>query len=201
MSRNQFLSKLRDSLRGLDEDSLREIMYDYEEHFSIGMENGKTEDEISSSLGDPEAIAGQYRYENAVKNAQTSRRPVNLLKAILAGVGLGFFNLVFVLGIYIGIVASIFAFFVSSIAIGFSGGVMVLQSLIPFRLGWVSLPFMVDGIASKIVLFSFGIGTMGLGILLTIGFIKLGQLVYNLTLKYLQANISIIKKAGEYNEI
>ena len=98
MNKKQFLSTLKESLRGIDEDSLREIMYDYEEHFSIGLENGKTEEEISSGLGDPRAIASQYKFERALKTAENTSRPLNLLKAILAGVGLGFFNLVFVLG-------------------------------------------------------------------------------------------------------
>ncbi|QNO13897.1 DUF1700 domain-containing protein [Alkalicella caledoniensis] len=201
MNKNQFLSRLRDNLRGVDGDSLKEIMYDYEEHFTIGLENGKTEEEISASLGDPEAIAAQYKYENAVKTAETNRRPVNLLKAILAGVGLGFFNLVFVLGIYIGIVASIFAFFVSSIAIAFAGTVLIIQSFLPFTIGLVTVPFILEGLLPKAALFFFGLGTTALGLLMTVIFVKIGQGVYNLTLKYLQANISIIKKAGEFNEV
>lgn len=201
MNKKQFLTLLNDSLRGMDEEALKEILYDYEEHFSIGLENGKTEEEISSALGDPRTIASQYKFENALKRAENTTRPLNLLRAILAGVGLGFFNLVFVLGLYIGVVVTIFAFFISSIAFAFSGIMMIVQSLLPFNLTWLSIPFATEGFLSKMALFSFGVGFTSLGILLIIFFGKVAQWVYKLTLKYLKANISIVKKAGESSEI
>lgn len=201
MNKNKFLSILKESLRGIDQNSLKEIMYDYEEHFCIGIENGKTEEEISAALGDPRTIASQYKFDNALKVAESSKRPINLLKAILAGVGLGFFNLVFVFGLYMGVVATIFAFFVSSIAFAFSGVMLIIQSLLPFNIPWLSIPFATGGLLSKVALFSFGVGLTALGLLLTTLFWIIGQWVYKMTLKYLKANISIIKKAGEVNEI
>ncbi|WP_350343022.1 DUF1700 domain-containing protein [Proteinivorax tanatarense] len=199
MKKNEFLAKLRTKLRGLDNDSIDEITYDYEEHFSVGKEKGKNEEEIAESLGNPETIAAQYKYENALMTAKTSRRPIHLIKAILAGLALGLFNLIFVLGFYIAIVATLFAFFMASLAIAFSGGAMLFQVFLPFNLSLLGIPFLIEGLAGRITLFSLGIGTMALGLLLIIGVIKLGQLLFSLTLKYLQANISIVKKAGEDN--
>lgn len=201
MNKSKFLSTLKESLRGIDQNSQKEIMYDYEEHFSIGIENGKTEEEISAALGDPRTIASQYKLDNAVKATKSNKTSTNLLKAILAGVGLMFFNLVFVFGLYMGVVATIFAFFISSLAFAFSGVMMIIQSFLPFNLPWLSIPSATEGLLSKAALLSFGVGLTALGLLLTFLFLIIGQWVYKMTLKYLKANISIIKKAGEFNEI
>lgn len=60
MNRSEFLSSLKDELRRIPQVDRNEILYDYEEHFSIGLEQGKTEEEISMDLGDPRTIARQF---------------------------------------------------------------------------------------------------------------------------------------------
>ena len=42
-----------------------DILNDYEEHFRIGLENGKTEAEIAGSLGSPEELGASFVEENA----------------------------------------------------------------------------------------------------------------------------------------
>ena len=68
------------------------------------MENGKTEEEIAFSLGDPRILAKQFSASYAVQRAESSTSVNNILRAVLAVVGLGFFNLVFVLGPFLGLV-------------------------------------------------------------------------------------------------
>ncbi len=60
MSRREFLNILAQSITHLSKEEQDEILYDYEEHFRIGLEQGKTEDEIAESLGNPYIIANQF---------------------------------------------------------------------------------------------------------------------------------------------
>jgi hypothetical protein len=78
MNRNEFVSTLRNGLGNISPASVEEILYDYREHFDIGLEQGKTEDEISQSLGDPRLIARQYRAEYIVTDGVGA---INLSKA------------------------------------------------------------------------------------------------------------------------
>lgn len=53
MSKSKFLQQLNESLKPLSVKERADILQDYEEHFSIGLEEGKTEEEIVTSLGSP----------------------------------------------------------------------------------------------------------------------------------------------------
>lgn len=60
MTRNDFLNALYRELLYLSAKERQEIMQDYEEHFDAGLEQGKTQEEICRSLGDPKEIAQTY---------------------------------------------------------------------------------------------------------------------------------------------
>lgn len=60
MTKNDFLNTLYRELLYLAAKERQEIMQDYEEHFEAGLEQGKTEEEICRSLGDPKEIAQTY---------------------------------------------------------------------------------------------------------------------------------------------
>ena len=49
MNKQEFLAILRANLYGMDSNTVNDILYDYEEHFRIGLENNKTEEEISEA--------------------------------------------------------------------------------------------------------------------------------------------------------
>ncbi|MDQ0149479.1 HAAS domain-containing protein [Eubacterium multiforme] len=61
MNKNEFLSILADGLKDFPEKELADIIFDYQEHFTIGLSNGKTEHEIIDELGNPYEIVNQYR--------------------------------------------------------------------------------------------------------------------------------------------
>jgi len=61
MNKNEFMRKLKECLVGMNQTDKREILLDYEEHFLDGMKEGRTEEEICASLGDPSEIAGSLR--------------------------------------------------------------------------------------------------------------------------------------------
>jgi uncharacterized membrane protein len=57
---NEFLRVLEKALLGMDAKQKAEILSDYQEHFSLGIATGKTEEEIARSLGDPVQLANMY---------------------------------------------------------------------------------------------------------------------------------------------
>ena len=57
MNKETFLKQLDASLTKLPQDERRDIIQDYEEYFAIGLEEGKTEEQIAGSLGSPSQIA------------------------------------------------------------------------------------------------------------------------------------------------
>lgn len=61
MNKQEYLKELRKNLRGFSQEEIDDILYDYEEHFSIGLSTGKTEEEIAEELGNPRDIAEQYK--------------------------------------------------------------------------------------------------------------------------------------------
>ncbi|MBU3195215.1 DUF1700 domain-containing protein [Clostridium algidicarnis] len=61
MNQDEFLRILEKGLQGFSTDEKREILYDYEEHFCLGKENGKTNNEIIKELGNPLDIAKHYK--------------------------------------------------------------------------------------------------------------------------------------------
>jgi len=60
VKKNEYLDLLRYYLSNLPKNVVDDIINDYEEHFSIGLENNKTEEEISEELGSPKFIAEQF---------------------------------------------------------------------------------------------------------------------------------------------
>lgn len=98
MNKEQFLSQLNKSLQRLPASEREDILQDFQEHFEIGISTGKTEEEIAKGLGSPQQIAKEmivtYRLEQVEETSSTG----NILRAVWAVIGLGFFNLVIVLG-------------------------------------------------------------------------------------------------------
>lgn len=196
MTKTAYLYELEKHLKRLEPNTIKDILYDYEEHFMIGQEAGKTENEIAASLGSPKMVASQYRYEQAIDHAEKTKRPWHLINAIIVGIGLGFFNLIFVLGIYIGMIGVLIALFASGIALTVAGVSMMIQSVSPIIFSWLSLPFSISGILSRVMIASLGLGFTALGILCSLGLIYLGEKVAKGTVKYLKANITLIQRAG-----
>lgn len=69
MNKKQFLAILRDQLSPLGETERRELLQDFEEHFTTGLGMGKTEEEIALDLGDPidlaqEILGERFEYVN-----------------------------------------------------------------------------------------------------------------------------------------
>ncbi len=193
MNKKEFLHILEISLSDFKDEEKKEILYDYEEHFRIGEQNGKSEEELIKELGDPNNIANQYRTSNKQENNEAPKyepeqqRPIIL--PIIATCGLLFFNLLFI-GPYLGIVASILGLFVSAIAVIIAGiGAILVTILSPFFPLYIGVP---NGI-SIFGIILLGIGVTALGLLFLIGMCYVCKYFYKGTVKYINWNLTIIK--------
>lgn len=116
MNKKQFLSKLDSSLKRLPSNERRDILQDFEEHFTIGTQEGKTEEQISALLGYPHQIAKDMVASYHLEKVEGTATIGNMIHAVWAVIGLGFFNLVIVLGPFIALTAVVIAGWISGIA-------------------------------------------------------------------------------------
>lgn len=199
MDKSTFMKRLDERLKFLADAERKDILYDYEEHISAAVENGESEASVIDKLGSPEIIARQYNMSRVIKQAETNKTSGNILRAVIATLGLGFLNLVFVvgpffglLGVLIGIYAVAFGFALSGVAIagvglfGLLGGDMSLF----IHLG-ESFSYNAD---------VFSLGMLGLGVffgasggLIGIFSAWLTKWFYKGTIQYLKFNMKVIK--------
>lgn len=193
MNKNEFLKELSVLLSNLPSDEKQEILFDYQEHFSIGLEEGKTDEDIIKGLGSPKSIAKQYNANYAVNQAAANPSTTNVLRAIFATIVLGFFNLVFVLGPFVGVVGVLIGLFGASIGITIAGiSVFGGVALGPVLSSYISMPMALISNAGATIF--LGIGLTSLGLLFTIGNCYLAKWLYIGTIKYLKFNLRIIRK-------
>jgi uncharacterized membrane protein len=188
MNKQQFLEALRKQLGGLPEADLKEIIYDYEEHFRNGVQDGKTEEEIVAHLGDIRQIANQYRMSSALKTAEEKTTPANVGRAVIMTVTLGFFNIVIILGPYLGLLGALAGLFAAAVGISAAGiGIMVGMVVAPV------LPELVNIGLSYPIAFFVSVGLTCFGVLFFIGDCYLAKYFFKGTVSYLKWNLNIIK--------
>ncbi|MFB9325872.1 hypothetical protein ACFFSY_08020 [Paenibacillus aurantiacus] len=127
--RAQYLQQLWDLLAPVPEGQRKEWMYDYEEHFRMAAAQGRSDAEAASELGDPRQIARELLLGYRVEEAARSGRISSVSRAVLTTVSMGFFNLIFVLGPYVGLLAVILALWVVVGALALSSLYAVYEGL------------------------------------------------------------------------
>jgi uncharacterized membrane protein len=184
----EYIRLLRDRLGGtLSSEDRDDILSDYREHFRIGKENGRSEEELFVSLGAPDTVAREIKATHLIRKAEDTHSWGNIMRAVMATLGLGLFNLVFVLVpfiILLFMLAFVFLMGVMFTVVGPVGFVMsVLQILgIGSSTMWLS-PF--AGIF-------FSVGITAVGLLLVIGDFYLARFFYHIGIRYLKWNIAVI---------
>ncbi|WP_087974369.1 HAAS signaling domain-containing protein [Oceanobacillus rekensis] len=180
MTKDQFLTKLEASLKRLPSDERQDIVQDFEEHFTIGLAEGKTEEEISVSLGSPQQIAKDLVATYHVERVEATASTANIFRAVWAVIGLGFFNLVIVLGPFIALVALIIAGWIVAGAFIVSPLLVILNTV------------MYPEIFQFFDLF-FSIGLTGLGLFIAIGMYFATRAVTSGFIRYLKFNVRVVK--------
>lgn len=187
MKKNEYLRLLRIYLQDLPPEEIEDILLDYQEHFHIGLSKGKSEEEISRELGNPQDIAKNYNISNEsqqFKSHKTSTPTNDSGRRLLLILVLGFFNLVVVFGPFIGIIGLLIGIYGAGMGFTF-GGMGILFGMSFSLVIPISNPHILTSI-------SFGIGLTALGALTFIGAFYLTKLLYSLTIRYINWNINMI---------
>ncbi|MDW7616073.1 DUF1700 domain-containing protein [Peribacillus simplex] len=178
MNKEQFLKQLNESLTGLSLEEQEDILQDYEEYFAIGMEKGKTEQEISTSLGNPKQISKELLASYHLGQVQQSTSAGNVMRAVWAVIGLGFFNVVIVLGPFIALVGVVFAGWASAIA---------------FILAPLGVFFNLAVGNFQLFELFFALGLSGIGIFIAMGMFFATSALTKGFIRYLKFNASLVK--------
>jgi uncharacterized membrane protein len=121
MTRQAFIARLREGLKGLPQQTIDDIVADYETHFVDGEAAGRTEAEVAAALGDPGRLAREVRAESSLSRWREERSPSAAAGAIIAVLGLGAIDLFFLLPILMGVAGAIFGLFIAAIALFVAG--------------------------------------------------------------------------------
>jgi uncharacterized membrane protein len=184
----EYIRILKSRLEGtLPRDELDDIVSDYSEHFSIGKANGRTDEELWRSLGSPEDVAREIRVMHLVKKAEDDRSCRNIFHAVVATLGLGLFNLVFVLVPFMLLVVMLFVILIIGTMIAFFGFTGIVYALLQI-LGFSCCSIWLSPAAGVF----FSIGMTSTGLLMVIGDYYLARFCYLGCIRYLKWNISVI---------
>jgi uncharacterized membrane protein len=189
MNKAEFLKAMAQHLSRLPEKDRKEVLYDYEEHFQNGLADGKAETEIIRALGDPQMIAKQYIANETIRKAETHNSFMNIANAVLATIGLGFFNLIVVLGPFLAVLAILATFYfcaVLMVAVSITTGLAALFHPV--------FPEYVQIDLHPVPAFFAAVGFVSLGVLWSIGNWKLTQLLYQGLLSYLKWNVDVVAR-------
>ena len=190
---SEFIRVLKDRLKGtLDPVELDDIVSDYAEHFRMGKESGRTDEELWRSLGSPDDIAREIRAMHLVKRAESNRSCKNIIHAVLSTLGLGLFNLVVVLAPFLLLVLMLFVVFIIGVMTTFAGITGIIWSLLQLA-GLSAFSVWYSPLAG--VFISVGMTTTGL--LMVIGDYYLARFLYRIGIQYLKWNIRVITGTEE----
>lgn len=187
----EFIRILKSRLEGtLAKEELDDIVSDYSEHFQVGKANGRTDEELWRSLGSPDDIARELKALHLVKKAETMKSCGNIFHAVIATLGLGLFNLVFVLAPFLVLIVMLMVILMFGIVFVICGPVALVYSVLQLA-GLPAFAIWLNPVAG--IFISIGITTTGL--LLIIGNYYLARFFYRVGIQYLKWNISVITGA------
>jgi uncharacterized membrane protein len=124
MTREAFMVRLWDGLKGLPPQTAAEIVADYQAHFVEGAAAGRSDDDIAAGLGDPDRLARELRAEAGLKRWESERNPSSAAAAVFAVLGLGALDVLVLLPILIGVVCTLFGIAMACIGIMIGGAVV-----------------------------------------------------------------------------
>ncbi|THD62954.1 DUF1700 domain-containing protein [Phenylobacterium sp.] len=124
MTRQAFMARLREGLRGLPPSAQADIVADYENHFNEGAAAGRSEADVAAGLGDPGRLARELRAEIGLKRWEEERSASAGASAVFAVLGLGAIDILVLLPILMAVGGTIFGLAIATVAVFFAGGVV-----------------------------------------------------------------------------
>ncbi|TFJ92086.1 DUF1700 domain-containing protein [Lentibacillus salicampi] len=180
MHKEQFLKSLENGLKKLSQQEQEDIIQDFQEHFSIGLAEGKTEEQIADSLGSPKQIAKELLANYHIEKVKATKSTGDIFRAVWAVIGLGFFNFVIVFGPFVALLAMVFAGWVIGVAF-IASPLMVLVNVViyPATFEWFD--------------FFFSSLLCGIGLFIAIGMFFATKALTKQFVRYLKYNVSLVK--------
>lgn len=158
MNKTEYLKELEAQIHRLPSSVRAEILADYEEHFSVGLAEGKSEEQIAESLGSPRSVASEILMNNLVEKARqapsTRERAHALLRIALLFLVMAPFNFLMLVGPFL--VIGVLLFTGWALPIGFVGGSFFVIGTL-FQSGVMGF-----GILSGLALLFIFLGVLGL---------------------------------------
>jgi uncharacterized membrane protein len=189
MTKADFFTRLDRSLKGLPKEERQSIIRDFEEHFHDSIREGKSEEETAEMLGNPAAIGRLAKTELLVQEAETKKTAKSIVRAVFAAAGLGLFNIIVVIGPYMGIVGVLIGLWSTAVSLAVSGiGAIAATAFVPVVQNFIGI----TPSAVAFVIF-FGIGMSALGGLFGIGIVYVSKWFGQLTLAYARLTVRIVK--------
>jgi uncharacterized membrane protein len=124
MTRQAFMARLREGLRGLPVQTQADIVADYETHFADAQAAGRSEADVAEALGDPGRLARELRAEAGLKRWEEERNPSGAAAALFALLGLGALDILIMLPVLMGVGGTLFGLAVAVVAVFVAGGVV-----------------------------------------------------------------------------
>jgi uncharacterized membrane protein len=194
MNEKQYAAALKRGLRTVDPEDRKAVLEDYREHFRMGRELGKSDDEIAASLGSPQEAAAGAVAELAGDNTGTEKTAGKAVRITVAGVSLLFFNAVFVVGPYAGIVGGLVGLWAGAVSIMVSGIAMILavpaEPIVRLFVETATMP----GVAIRVATILGGVAATSLGALACLGMVYVSRWFAIGTVRYIEMNKRILVK-------
>lgn len=73
MNKSEYMSELKQALSELDEETRKEMLEDYEEHFQIGLAEGKSEEAIINELGEISELVKELKHMDLSQPGKTAQ--------------------------------------------------------------------------------------------------------------------------------
>jgi len=125
MTKRKYLEELGKYLGKLPQSEVEDILRDYHEHFDVGLRAGKTEEQISNSLGHPRVIAQGHLMTALINEVSTTSSTLGRSSALIRMAMLLFvlapFNFLVVAGPLVASIALLIAGWVIPVAVAGSG--------------------------------------------------------------------------------
>ena len=111
MGKLEFLDALKRAMTGLPPEAQAKTLAFYEQRFVDGVAAGRTEQDIASEQDDPKKIAMTLRANTHMQAFETRKNPANLVRMVVATLGLAVFNLFMVVPamVYAALLATLYA--------------------------------------------------------------------------------------------
>ena len=111
MGKLEYLAALRRAMTGLPPEAQAKTLAFYEQRFVDGVAAGRTEQDIAGEQDDPTKIAMTLRANTHLQAFETKKNPANLVRMVVAFLGLAIFNLFMVVPamVYAALLATLYA--------------------------------------------------------------------------------------------